>query len=290
MSGMRIIEFYQNKQLGDILTTAPSRIHNADIIPTIKYFSEISGIPVRDLHKVGTTGKTPSSGDIDLVIDSNKYDIYMINTKVQSEIGNGSINKKSKVASYIVYVRGRDTNRTVRIDLMYGKNPNWGKFVYHSEGEHSKYTGTIRNILLSSVASALNKKGFDHMGFDQGQLVIHAGRQLDLPSGLTRIFRYKNKSTSGYGKKLNTISRDQFKQKFPNIQISGKDIIIDDPTEVVKILFGSTITPSHVNSTEQILQLIKKRFSQDKQDAIFKIARKQATKVADIMRLPPEIQ
>ena len=268
------------------------RIHNAEIPATIKHFSKISGIPVRDLHSVGTTGKTPSSSDIDLAVDASKYDMEIVHNKIMGELGDeGTLNKASKVASYAVPIRGKDDREKVQVDLMYGGNPEWIKFAYHSEGAGSKYKGAIRSILLSAVAAAINKKGMDHMEFDGDDLTIRAGRTVELATGLQRTFQYrsKNKDGKGYGTKMNSIPVDEFKKKFPNIDVNGGTLTVDDPAEVVKILFGSGTKPAHVNSAEQLIQLIKKKFDKETQEKIFRIATVRAKSVAGTMKLPPEL-
>lgn len=273
-------------------TPGNTRVHNADIPTTIKYFSTISGIPVRDLHKVGTTGKTPSSGDIDLALDASKYDMDIIHNKIKGELGAGNVNKNTKVASYIVPIRGKEDKGTVRIDLMYGGKPEWMKFAYHSEGDGSRYKGAIRSILLQSVAASMDKKGTDHMEFDGNQLTIRAGRMVDLSTGLKRSFQYKNKKKdgTGYDDKFTSVSVDDFKKKFPNIEVKGGEVIVDDPAEFVKILFGSATKPAHVNTAEEIIALIKKKFDGDTQDKIFRIARMRAKNIAHQMRLPRELE
>lgn len=269
-----------------------TRIHNADISATIKHFSQLSGIPMRDLHAIGSTGKTPSSGDIDLAIDASKYDVDMIHQKIMDALNNeGVINKSTKVASYAVPIRGKDGKGKVQVDLMYGGNPNWMKFAYHSEGEGSKYKGAVRNILLSSVAAALNQPGTDYFEFDDDQLVIRAGRTVDLSTGLRRIFQHrpKKKTGEGYLKSMKSMSIEEFKQQFPHIDVHGGNITIDDPAEVVKALFGSKYKPKDMNTAENILHIIKKKFDEDTQEKIFKIAKARARSVVGKMKLPPEI-
>ena len=269
-----------------------TRIHNADIPATIKHFSQLSGIPVRDLHAVGSTGKTPSSGDIDLALDASKYDIDILHNKIMDALnGEGVVNKNTKIASYAVPIRGKDDKGKVQVDLMYGGNPKWMKFAYHSEGEGSKYKGAVRAILLSSVAAAMNKKGTDHFEWDGEELTIRAGRTVDLSQGLRRIFQYrpKRKDGKGYTKSMKSIPIEDFKKMFPNVEVTGGQVIIDDPEEVVKALFGSAVKPSHVNTAEEVIQLIKKKFDEETQDKIFKIATARAKSIVGKMKLPPEM-
>ena len=66
-------------------------------------------------------------------------------------------------------------------------------------------------------------------------------------------------------------------------------MIISDPTEALTIMFESVVTPSEVETAEQVLKLIQTKFSTEKQNKIFDIARKRASSVKDKMMLPTEL-
>ena len=68
---------------------------------------------------------------------------------------------------------------------------------------------------------------------------------------------------------MKSIDIDKFKEMFPDVEIKGGQVIIDDPQKVLTILFGSGVKPSDVESAEQIIQLIKKKFDDEKQATIF---------------------
>jgi hypothetical protein len=259
------------------------RIKRQDIPATLKYFSEITGIPTKDLHKVGSTGKLQSSSDIDIAIDINKYSPSSVHERMKER---GKYNKSTKSASYNIPIRGDEDNGNVRVDVIYTPNVDWAKFSFHSEGENSKYKGAIRTILLAGVASALNQHGTDHFEYNkQGDLIIQAGRVVDLAKGLRRTFQ-----SMSDGGKMKSMTIDEFKEKYPNIKVKGGQIIIDDPSKVVKMLFGSKVTPDDVRSVEQILSLIKAKFDNDTQTKIFKYAAKKAKPLIKKMRLPPELE
>jgi hypothetical protein len=85
------------------------------------------------------------------------------------------------------------------------------------------------------------------------------------------------------------MSIDDFKDRYPDIEVRGGQITVDDPEKVLKVLFGSGVTPKDVASAEQVLQLIKKKFDQETQEKIFKFARSRAKSVKGKMRLPKEL-
>ena len=283
------------KQGGYALKNAGvQRIKRSDIPATIAHVAKLLNIPKKDLHRIGSTGKVNDSGDIDLAIDSTKYDPEHLHSKLVAKVGEerSVANRGTKVNSYAVPIRGDDSKGLVQVDLMYTPNIEWAKFSYHSEGENSKYKGAVRTILLMATAAALNEKGTDHFEYEEdGSLSIRAGRTLDLSTGLRRIFQHRPNRKDGTGKvkTLKSIPIEDFKREYPNIEVKGGQITVDDPQKVLKVLFGSGVTPNDVRSAEQVLRLIKKKFDDDTQQKIFSFAKNKAKAVASKMRLPKEL-
>lgn len=272
------------------------RIRRDDIPATVHHVSKITGIPVDDLHPLGSVGKTEDSGDIDLGVDATEYDAEAIHSRLCDELGDDycSYNKGTKVASYAFPIAGDVSKGLVQVDLMYTPNPTWAKFAYHSPGTTSQYKGAVRALLLMGVAATFHEPGTDYFEYDPetGDLIIRAGRTLDLNSGLRRIFQFRPKSKKGdrYLKTLKTISVAELKSMFPDIDVHGDEVIIDDPIKVLTILFGEGVTPKHVNTAEQVLALIKDRFSAERQEQIFRKVADRAQSVRDKMELPEEIK
>lgn len=271
------------------------RIKREDIPATVQLVSQITGIPVEDLHPLGSVGKTPDSGDIDLGVDANKYDAEELHKRMCAEVGEERCvyNKGTKVASYAFPIAGDESKGLVQVDLMYTPNPQWATFSYHSAGQDSKYKGAVRSLLLMGVAATYQEPGTDHFDFDPntGEILIRAGRTLDLNKGLRRIFQYRPKSKKGdkYLKTMKTITIDEFKDMFPDIEVRGEDVVIDDPNKVLLVLFGKGVKPKDVSTAEQVIELIKSKFDEERQEQIFRKAAERARSVADKIDLPPEI-
>jgi len=286
---MKLKEIVLNEG-GKALSTP--RISKSDIPSTIKYISKIAGIPVKDLEALGSVGKTETSGDIDLAVDLNKYDPATIHKKMVEVLGDdyATYNGGTKIGSYAVPVRGKEGGKRVQTDLMYGDNVEWLKFAYYSAGDESKYKGVIRTVLIMGVAAAINEKGMDHFEFDGEDLIIRAGRTVDLTKGLRRIFQHrpKKKKGDGYVKTMKSVPIDKFKEMFPDIEIKGDSIIIDDPDMVVQALFGKGTKATDVRTAEQVLALIKRKFNKKQQDRIINMAKMRAKNVS--AKLPKEMQ
>lgn len=268
------------------------RIDRNDINPTIKFVSELVGIPRNELHPLGSVGKIADSGDIDLGLDINRYHHQHIDRVIKSHGYEGYYDSNRKVGSYAIPIKGDKENGLVQVDFMFTPNPEWAKFSYFSPGEGSRYKGAVRTVLLTAVAAVLNEPGTDHFQYlENGDLSVRVGRSLDLPSGLKRVFQYRPKNVvgDGYQKQMKSISPEDFKKMHPDVQVKDGKMIIDDPEKVVKTLFGKGVTPNDVESAEQVMHLIKKTFTPDMQKKIFKIASNRLAHLRGKISLPPEL-
>ena len=270
------------------------RIEKSDIPTTINYVSKLSGIPEKDLHILGSAGKSATSGDLDFGIDVNQFSPDKINSIMTDRLGkdNASYNKGFRIGSYAVPIAGDEGKGRVQVDFMFVDNPEWAKFSYFSAGTKSKYKGAIRTLLLMGIAAALNEEGTDHFEYDpDGSIVIRAGRTLDLNKGLRRIFQYRPKKASGeYMKSMKTISVDEFKKMFPDVNVSGGEVFITDPKKVLTILFGPGVKTKDVQTAEQVIKLIKQKFSKAKQEEIFLHVKQRAKSLGSKLVLPKELQ
>jgi len=286
---MKLEEIVQLNEAKVLTKAGVTRIRREDIPATIKYVSKLSGIPVRDLKPLGSVGKSATSGDVDLAVDAKAYNSERVHTKMVKALGdeNAHMNKGTRVNSYAVPIAGIG-DKKVQVDLMFADNVDWAQFAYYSAGEGSKYKGAIRTILLTSVAGALNEPGTDHFEYDDnGELTIRAGRSVDLNKGMRRIFQHrpKKKSGEGYLKTMKSIPIDKFKQMFPDVEIKGDDVIIDDPKLVVQLLFGKDTLVDDVRTAEQLLNLIKTKFNVAQREKILKIAKSRMSQLKG-MKIP----
>jgi hypothetical protein len=138
------------------------RINRQDIPATIHWIEQVTGIEFPEDRWLGSTGKKPSSGDLDLAVDLNQVSkeqlAGILSQFVQSQGLDprewvkkaGEVHLKTPIAG--------DANRGfVQTDFMFFPNLDWGTFFY-SGGEDSEYKGMNRNVLMSSIAKKLGLK------------------------------------------------------------------------------------------------------------------------------------
>lgn len=150
---------------GEILT---QRINRADVLPTVKWVEKITGLPLVD-NMLGTTGKNPTSGDLDLAVDETKASKDEIVAKLVAWCRSQNLEPKEYVKKTGVSVHlktpinGNPANGFVQTDLMLG-DPKWMKFSMQGGAQDSQFKGMHKHVLLASIAKAQGMK----WSFSQG--------------------------------------------------------------------------------------------------------------------------
>jgi hypothetical protein len=268
------------------------RISRCDISATIQYVSLLSGIPLVDMIPLGSTGKTHTSGDIDVAIDINKYDRIEVHNNMERLLGSDKCkyNPGTKVGSYAIPIKGNPELGLVQVDLMFVPNVKWAEFTYYSPGDQSSYKGAIRRMLLQSVASTIDEEGTDIFVYDPvtNDLMVRIGRTMDMNLGLKRIFQMRpmKKRGGGYLSTIKTVPVTDIRSAYPSLIFNDIDRTIYDPVQALRIMFGMDIAPSSVETAEQIISLIQTVLPSDRQQMIFKRAAAKMAEVSDQMNIP----
>lgn len=273
-----------------------------DIEEVMKSVCSFGGIAWNDLHPLGSTGKEPMSGDVDLAVDTKWYRPDTINYYIRDVIGeeNCYYSALSKVYSYAVPFK----NTKVQVDLMFTPHVEWAKFAYYSDGlsnGRTAYKGAIRTILLRAVASVIKEPGIDFQGYSGDELVLNVGRTFDLQQGLRRIYQYKPvRKHQGNGKgqfvkkmakaesfealKAELGSRTPYPIVLPSL--SPADLVFTAPAQALEFMFpGEPVTPEQVCTAEQVYSLIETRFEPRVQKRICDKAVEKMELVKDKMRI-----
>lgn len=272
-----------------------------DIRDAITFVSKTLDIPEDELEDclLGSThvtlkGKKDTSGDIDLAIEATAKDIDTYRKKMfKATHGQEYWNNANRIASYAVPTK---TNR-VQVDLMFVNNKTWSKFAYHSsEGDKSVYSGTVRNLLMVSVAQTRLEKDKDFvLKDDDDNLIARASRSFKLDTGLERLFKLAPMRKDGKGrtKSAAKVSPEQLMKEIekiaPGTKFEPKADPIKDPAKVTEMLFGKGVEPKDVMTAEQVLKLVKSnRFTDAERKQIFDQCKKHFENVDE--KVPPEFK
>lgn len=139
------------------------RINLADIAPTIKWLEAVTGLPLRD-NTLGTTGLKPTSGDLDLGVDSNqvsKDDLAKLLSDYVAQNGQDPrdwVRKSGISVHFLTPIAGRADRGFVQTDFMFVPKMEWARFMLAGSPPDSDFKGASRNILINSMGKALGYK------------------------------------------------------------------------------------------------------------------------------------
>jgi hypothetical protein len=138
------------------------RINQTDVRPTIAWLEQLTGMDLQDAT-LGSTGRKPTSGDLDLAVDANQF------TKEQmvAQLTQWAQMNKLKPEEYIrksgisvhfkTPINGRPDSGYVQTDFMFLKDVPFSKFILSAPAD-SAYKGQDRNVLMNSIAKSMGYK------------------------------------------------------------------------------------------------------------------------------------
>jgi hypothetical protein len=138
------------------------RINQSDVPATVAWLEQLTGLEFPRERWLGSTGKAPTSGDMDLAVDLNEISKDQLAQKLMQWIASHKLPpaewiKKGGEVHLRTPIQGRPELGYVQTDFMFFPNLDWGTFFY-SGGEDSAYKGMNRNVLMSSIAKQLGLK------------------------------------------------------------------------------------------------------------------------------------
>ncbi|KKM68686.1 hypothetical protein LCGC14_1458480, partial [marine sediment metagenome] len=240
-------------------------IFKADVEQTVRHFCHSAGLSTGSQHVrlIGSAGKTIISRDIDLAVSTNVYNSETIHGRLVDFLGKDLcvLNRGTKIGSYATPIVGAFPPGKVQVDIMYVGNLDWAEFIYYSPGDESKYRGSVRAVLLGAVAASICDVSRDFFSYDNSELIARAGWTIDPNVGMKRIFqiRFNKIHDSGYVKQMKNITPEELQELYPHNTFDHQQYVISDPRRVTELLFGWGTIPNHIDTTEKIIELIKKR-------------------------------
>jgi len=147
---------------GNVFKKHPtSRIDLAYILPTVQFLSTLTG---QDLTKTmfGSTGKRPSSGDLDLGIDETKLSKQELVDKLTRWCIERGFDPKEYIAKSGISVHFRtpiigNEEEMVQTDFMFVPDPKFAKFAI-ANNESIPFKGVHWNLVMSNLAKNIGLK------------------------------------------------------------------------------------------------------------------------------------
>lgn len=248
------------------------RILIDEIQDTLDYFQATVNYPGFNLSYIngnllGSVGKQPDSGDIDIAVDNVLFPWKafkkhaLLSFPENQRAGNG---KNTLQVNFAVPIKGDPANGFCQIDLITG-NPEWLKFTHYSPGAASKYKGVYMSTLLGVMA----KMSIGFLIGDSEDPIAKVTWAYDLERGLRRRWMIvddrdlycevdADRWESLLGRQMDIGAIDY--QPIPRFSRVG---YIDDPDDVVKILFRNRINRDQLDDFEVAFKIAKELFSDD---------------------------
>lgn len=137
------------------------RVNQSDVAQTVQWLEMVTGLELPRERWLGSTGRTPTSGDLDLAVDTSvmtKDQLYAKLVQLVQSHGEDPVNwvKKGGEVHFRTPINGNPNNGYVQADFMFMPNLDWGTFYY--SGSSPGYKGMVRNVLLSSLAKVSGLK------------------------------------------------------------------------------------------------------------------------------------
>jgi len=171
---------------GQVTTRSISR----DEVPsTLNWLEKITKIPVRG-NTIGSTGRKPTSGDIDVAVDAEltkKDDLYnklMAWAATQSGSPKDWIRKSGISIHLKTPISGDPSNGFVQTDFMFYNDVDFAKWMGNYD-PNTKFKNADRIILMNSIAKSQGLK----MSPDTGLVTRETGKFITRdPDEIARIF------------------------------------------------------------------------------------------------------
>ena len=138
------------------------RINQSDVPATVQWLETLTGLEFPRERWLGSTGRKPTSGDMDMAVDASEISKEQLAAKLtQWAVSHGEDPKAWVKKAGEVHLRtpinGNPQNGYVQTDFMFFPNLDWGQF-YYGGSEDSVYKGMNRNVLMSSIAKQMGLK------------------------------------------------------------------------------------------------------------------------------------
>jgi len=138
------------------------RINQTDVKSTIAWLEQLTGLELQD-NALGSTGRKPTSGDLDLAVDANQITKEQLVQRLsQWAVSHGlkpeeNIRKSGISVHLKTPINGRPGSGYVQTDFMFLKDVPFSKFIL-SAPANSNYRGQDRNVLMNSMAKSMGYK------------------------------------------------------------------------------------------------------------------------------------
>jgi hypothetical protein len=138
------------------------RINQMDVKPTLEWLEHMVDLDLIN-NTLGSTGLKPSSGDLDVAVDSSQITPEQLEAELKQWCVSQKLNPRDFVkrtgsgVHFKTPIAGNPNRGYVQTDFMFMKDMDVGKF-FLTAAPDSEYKGSDRNVVINSLAKALGYK------------------------------------------------------------------------------------------------------------------------------------
>lgn len=199
---------------------------------------------------LGSTGKKPLSGDIDLAVPSSDWTMESLSKVLIQAMGEDNVKVQNQFNQ--IYTRvpiSGIKHKFCQVDFMIG-NVDLLSFTHWApEAGTSSYSGSHRTEYLKAIAKAQSITASRN-----GRVVARVGYTLFHDRGLVYNARWcpPRKDGTGFTATMEDVKTDdiqEFNKAFPEL-LFMKSKVTTDPIQICSEILGFGVTPEKVNSYE----------------------------------------
>lgn len=203
---------------------------------------DLTSIGFEQIEPIGSTGKKPLMGDVDLAASSSMSRDEMFDA-ASTKFGANNVSKVGGNIVTISYPVPSSVKR-VQVDVMIGKPSylKWSRFgtsTVPSHEDFSRVKGVARNILLAAVLNAVSEKKLSaSTGLDRTRFT------LDFDNGLFKTTQTKRNKSGG--------------KPLSSWKTTGREFVTDDPDEIASFVLGNGASAKDMKTLEGTVSAVKK--------------------------------
>ena len=206
---------------------------------------------------LGSTGKKPLSGDIDLAVPSDDWTMESLSRVLIQAMGADNVKVQNQF--HQIYTRvpiSGIKHKFCQVDFMIGNMDLLSFTHWAPESGTSQYSGSHRTEYLKAIAKAQSITASRN-----GRIVARVGYTLFHDRGLVYNARWcpPRKDGMGFTATMEDVQPQhiqEFNKEFPEL-LFMRSTVVTDPCQICQDLLGFGVSPSRVNSYESTAAVIK---------------------------------
>lgn len=265
------------------------RILQGNIYPTLRWLANNweDSVPNGDFHNrlLGSAGKQPDSGDLDLNMDIDLYDQDEVAEQLTKLLG--ADNVKARPGNNQIFtavpIEGDPDNGYVQVDFMFGI-PEWQTFSYYSAPYDPKYRPSpyywrqdphkscLKGLYRTELIKALVAYNSDWVLEEDGEMIARVGPTFFHDRGCVWRYRHRPMRQDGTArvKELKELTKEEFLEIYPSAMTARTDVMTS-PIDVVQMLLGEHHNLTNMATFETTWLCIQSQYSTEQQTLIAKI-------------------